>query len=102
MDSRAEAAVTSLAKWPAFASLRRQPSPCAGAGGEGWWEVLVTLQFVCFRFCFATPDLQAGNRITSLKSWEREWESHPPEEVYEASLCALVEFPAVEIGGVGG
>ncbi len=31
-----------------------------------------------------------------------EWESHPPEEVYEASLCALVEFPAVEIGGVGG
>ena len=27
----------------------------------------------------------------------REWESHPPEEVYEASLCALVEFPAVEI-----
>ena len=32
----------------------------------------------------------------------REWESHPPEEVYEASLRALVEFPAVEIGGVGG
>ena len=26
--------------------------------------------------------------------WVREWESHPPEEVYEASLCALVEFPA--------
>ena len=29
-------------------------------------------------------------------------ESHPPEEVYEASLCALVEFPAVENGGIGG
>ena len=25
----------------------------------------------------------------------REWESHPPVEVYEASLCALVEFPAI-------
>ena len=47
-----------------------------------------------FRFCFLTPDLQAGNRIASRK-WLREWESHPPEEVYEASLCALVEFPAV-------
>jgi len=35
---------------------------------------------------------------TSIKwrgaGWSREWESHPPEEVYEASLCALVEFPA--------
>ena len=29
------------------------------------------------------------------KQWLRGWESHPPEEVYEASLCALVEFPAV-------
>jgi len=36
------------------------------------------------------------------KQWLRGWESHPPEEVYEASLCALVEFPAVEIGGIGG
>src|SRR5436853_7084971 len=43
-----------------------------------------------FRFCFATPDLQAGNRITSLKSWEREWESHPPEEVYEAHLNLIL------------
>ncbi len=34
--------------------------------------------------------------------WLRGWESHPPEEVYEASLCALVEFPAVENGGIGG
>ncbi len=49
-----------------------------------------------FRFCFVTPDLQAGNRITSRR-WLREWESHPPEEVYEASLCALVEFPAVKL-----
>ena len=55
-----------------------------------------------FRLCFLTPDLQSGSRITSLENWEREWESHPPEEVYEASLCALVEFPAVEIGGAGG
>ena len=55
-----------------------------------------------FRLCFLTPDLQSGSRITSLENWEREWESHPPEEAYEASLCALVEFPAVEIGGVGG
>ena len=55
-----------------------------------------------FRLCFVTPDLQSGSRITSLEKWLREWESHPPEEVYEASLCALVEFPAVEIGGVGG
>src|SRR6266508_4085854 len=51
-----------------------------------------------FRLCFLTPDLQSGSRITSLENWERE--SHPPGEVYEASLCALVEFPAVEIGGV--
>jgi hypothetical protein len=29
------------------------------------------------------------------KKWLREWESHPPVEVYEASLCALVEFPAI-------
>src|SRR5206468_9848756 len=49
-----------------------------------------------FRLCFATPDLQSGSRITSHGSWEREWESHPPEEVYEASLCALVEFPAAK------
>ena len=32
----------------------------------------------------------------------REWESHPPEEVYEASLCTLVEFPAIEMGGTKG
>ena len=25
----------------------------------------------------------------------REWESYPPDEVYETSLCALVEFPAI-------
>ena len=40
--------------------------------------------------------------VALRKQWLRGWESHPPEEVYEASLCALVEFPAVEIGGVGG
>jgi len=43
------------------------------------------------------------NAMVALrKQWLRGWESHPPEEVYEASLCALVEFPAVEVGGVGG
>ena len=31
-----------------------------------------------------------------LPKWLRGWESHPPKEVYEASLCALVEFPAVK------
>jgi hypothetical protein len=32
-------------------------------------------------------------RRPAEKRW-REWELHPPEEVYEASLCALAEFPA--------
>jgi hypothetical protein len=49
-----------------------------------------------FQLRLTTPDLQSGSRITSL-DWWREWESHPPEEVYEASLCALVEFPAVKL-----
>ena len=31
-----------------------------------------------------------------LKNWLREWESHLPDEVYEASLCTLVEFPAMK------
>ena len=31
-----------------------------------------------------------------LPNWLRGWESHPPKEVYEASLCALVEFPAMK------
>lgn len=31
------------------------------------------------------------------EGWLREWESHPPEEVYEASLCTLVEFPAAKV-----
>ena len=34
--------------------------------------------------------------VALRKQWLRGWESHPPEEVYEASLCALVEFPAVK------
>ncbi len=59
-----------------------------------------------------TPVLQTGSRITSHIYWLREWESHPPEEVYEASLCTLVEFPAMKlarqaealakVGGIGG
>ena len=63
--------------------------------------MLVTLQS-------SLPDLFYDTRFTVGQPdhfpyiWSREWESHPPEEVYEASLCALVEFPAVEIGGVGG
>ena len=36
-------------------------------------------------------------RRPAEKRW-REWELHPPEEVYEASLCALVEFPAIKNG----
>src|SRR5262245_55650202 len=35
---------------------------------------------------------------TAGEGWYREGESHPPEEVYEAALCTLVEFPAIEIG----
>lgn len=34
-----------------------------------------------------------------MQNWSRGWESHPPEGVYEAPLCALVEFPAVKSGG---
>ena len=44
------------------------------------------------------PTLKAFSRWDRLKS--REWESHPPQEVYEASLCTLVEFPAIKIGGL--
>ena len=48
-----------------------------------------------FRIFLRTPVLQTGNRIASL--WLRGWESHPPGGVYEAPLCALVEFPAIEM-----
>src|SRR5437870_4377246 len=41
------------------------------------------------RFTVGQPDHFPG-------IWVREWESHPPEEVYEASLCSLVEFPAIK------
>ncbi len=37
------------------------------AQSEGWWEVLVTLQFVASDTYFMTPDLQSGSRITSQK-----------------------------------
>jgi len=37
------------------------------AASEGWWEALVTLQS-SLPVHFATPDLQAGNRIAS-----RDW-----------------------------
>ena len=50
---------------------------------EGWWEAL-------------RKQLQSGSRITSLRNWWREWESHPPEEVYEAPLFTSVEFPAAQ------
>ena len=49
-----------------------------------------------FRLYFATPDLQSGSRITSQERWERGQESHLPLTVYEAVLCALVEFPAAK------
>lgn len=32
---------------------------------EGWWEVLVTLQFVASDTYLKTPDLQSSSRITS-------------------------------------
>jgi len=35
---------------------------------EGWWEVLVMLQFVASDTYFMTPDLQSGSRITS-QNW---------------------------------
>ena len=53
------------------------------------------LQFVASDTYFVTPDLQWSSRNAS-QDWERGWESHPPKEVYEASLCALVEFPAMK------
>jgi len=53
--------------------------------------------------------LPTVNRVSQIQVGSDELERYaagvgvtPPEEVYEASLCALVEFPAVEIGGVGG
>ena len=50
---------------------------------------------VIFQRYFVTADLQAASWITSLK-WLRGQESHLPDEVYEASLCTLVEFPAIK------
>ena len=44
--------------------------------------------------CFSTPVLQTGSRNTS--QMVAGVGITPPEEVYEASLCALVEFPAVK------
>jgi len=52
-----------------------------------------------FRFILCTDLQQATGSLPLMdlcKQWWREWESHPPEEVYEASLCALVEFPATK------
>jgi hypothetical protein len=48
-----------------------------------------------FRLWFSDTRFTVGQPDHFPENWEREWESHPPEEVYEASLCALVEFPAV-------
>ena len=60
-----------------------------------WWEVLVMLQFVASDFVLRHLIYrQAAGSLP--KKWLREWESHPPVEVYEASLCALVEFPAIK------
>ena len=65
-----------------------------------WWEMLVTLQFVTSSFLLRHPIYSRATGTSPMaalrKSWLREWESHPPEEVYEASLCALVEFPAIK------
>src|SRR5581483_3881597 len=62
--------------------------------GEGWWEVLVMLQSSLPTVIFYTgfTDRQPEH----LPNWLRGQESHLPDEVYEASLCTLVEFPAVK------
>ena len=38
-----------------------------------------------------------GRQPDRFPKWSREWESHPPAQVYEACLCSLVEFPAVKL-----
>jgi hypothetical protein len=63
----------SFAKMALPMGLAPTPDPQTTGGsalsyGSKWWEVLVTLQFVASDFAFATPDLQAGNRITS-RNW---------------------------------
>jgi hypothetical protein len=65
--------------------------------------MLVTLQFVASDTLFCDSRFTVGqpDQLPYIE-WLRGWESHPPEEVYEASLCALVEFPAVQTGGIGG
>jgi hypothetical protein len=40
----------------------------AEAPSEGWWEVLVTLQFVASDRYFVTLDLQSSSRITSQEN----------------------------------
>jgi hypothetical protein len=35
--------------------------------GLGWWEALVTLQFVASGLVLMTPDLQSGSRIASRR-----------------------------------
>jgi hypothetical protein len=53
--------------------------PSRTSASEGWWEVLVTLQFVASDTYFVTPDLQSGSRITSYGNGSGGWESCPTE-----------------------
>ena len=58
-------------------------------GGAGNAPV-VTSDVIFFDTGFT--DRQPGH----LPNWLRGQESHLPDEVYEASLCTLVEFPAMK------
>ena len=57
-------------------------------GGAGNAPVVTSDSYFRHRFTDRQPE--------HLPKWLRGWESHPPEEVYEASLCTLVEFPAMK------
>ena len=50
---------------PPSLKLWRAAFTCCAPAGEGWWEVLVTLQFVASDTYFMTSDLQSDSRITS-------------------------------------
>ena len=89
---------------PTFVLRHRIYRPAAGT--PSLWD---------FTICDLRVGIPGGRPLLDdwRRKWWRGWESHPPKEVYEASLCALVEFPAVKwpaepkldrakAGGVGG
>jgi hypothetical protein len=61
--------------------------------GEGWWEVLVTLQS-SLPACLKTPDLQAGSRITSREIGSGGGSCAHGGRAYEARLNLIL--PAVK------